>query len=164
MDQLRASQLDACDDASTPLQRRAGLLPSGSAAADATTSVQQTIIPRPAHLSVPKSRPIVLIELFAGLGILSVVASQFGLEPSAFLERDALLLRLLEERHPEAQLASEFSQRKWEQWTFPSDAFIVVFGGPPCTTISTAGKQLGPDDPQSACINSFLEIASFFGA
>ena len=38
------------------------------------------------------------------------------------------------------------------------------FRGPPCTTVSTAGKQLGADDPQSACINGFLEIASFFGA
>ena len=132
--------MDACDDASTPLQRLASLLPSGSAvAALATpstevalgqpcmeggdqhlgvviTSVQQTIIPRPPHLSVPKSRPIVLIELFVGLGILSAVASQFGLEPSAFLERDALLLWLPEERYPKAQLASEISQRKWEQW------------------------------------------------
>ena len=71
-----------------------------------------------------------LIELYAGLGVLSVVASQFGLEPNAFLERDALLLRLFEERHLEARLASESSEQKRKQQTFPSDAFIVVFGAP----------------------------------
>ena len=121
-------------------------------------------IPRAPTANVPQSRPIILIEAFAGLGVLSITASQFGLEPSAFLERDKLLLRVLQERHPEAHFAAEFADGKWKLWKFPDDAFIIIVGGPPCTTVSAAGKQLGAADPRSTCINVFLEIAVFFGA
>ena len=72
-------------------------------------------IPRAPTTNVPQSRPIILIEAFVGLGVLSsITASQFGLEPNAFLERDKLLLRVLQERHPEAQFAAGFSDGKWK--------------------------------------------------
>jgi site-specific DNA-cytosine methylase len=118
------------------------------------------------HLSshCAQSRPIVFIELWAGLGSLSVVASQFGIEPAALLEKDPLLHKLLQARHAQAQTALSFEAGNWKQWSFPSDAFIVVVGGPPCTALSRAGKQLMQHDYQSSYIAATIELALYFGA
>ena len=147
-----------------PPRQPLDLVPSSNAikpsgVAQATRAIQCTQAP-PLH----NCRPIVLIEAFAGLGILSLMASQFGVEPSAFLERNELLRRLLHERHPKAQQAADYSGGEWKLWSFPPDALIVVVGGPPCTTVSSAGKQLGAKDARSACLTGFIEIAAFFQA
>jgi site-specific DNA-cytosine methylase len=110
--------------------------------------------------------PVILIELWAGVGVLSLAFKQHNIPLAAFLEREALLSAFLShpDSHPAALSAGLFEDRKWESWILPKEAILVVAGGPSCTSIAAPGKRLAGQDPSSRHLAHTLEVAAFFKA
>ena len=107
--------------------------------------------------------PVVLIELWAGVGVLSLSFRQQGIPLVAFLERETLFSAFLSHPtlHPAAQGAGLFEDRLWEQWQLPPNAVVIVAGGPSCTSIAAPGKRLAGRDPSSSHLAETLEVAAF---
>ena len=82
-----------------------------------------------------------LIELWAGVALLSSAMAGLGAPLGAFYEANPLLNSLLSLAHPTLLLASQSEKREWKLWDIPKATIAWVFGGPSCTSLSTAGKQ-----------------------
>ena len=105
-----------------------------------------------------------LIELWSGVASLSSVLCAQGASLRAFCESNPLLHQLLSTLHPDAQSASRSEQEEWKAWQIPQAAVVWVLGGPSCTSLSTAGKQLAGKDPTSRYLFDHLVISAALGA
>ena len=105
-----------------------------------------------------------LIELWSGVASLSSSLCSLGASLHAYCESNPLLNLLLSQAHPEALSASESEKEEWRLWDIPKSAVVWVFGGPSCTSLSAAGKQLAGKDPTSRYLFDHLTIAAACGA
>jgi site-specific DNA-cytosine methylase len=90
--------------------------------------------------------------------------SKLGAPLRAFCEADTLLHSLLTLTHPTSLSASQSEKGEWKLWDIPKSSVVWVFGGPSCTSLSTAGKQLAGKDPTSRYLFDHLAMAAAFGA
>jgi len=82
------------------------------------------------------------VELFAGIGGISIAAEWAGFRTVAQVERDPYCQRVLEKHWPGVHRCREIRD-------FPDQdygAVTLVSGGPPCQPASTAGKRGGRED------------------
>jgi site-specific DNA-cytosine methylase len=105
-----------------------------------------------------------LIELWSGVASLSTALCAQGASLHAYCESNPLLNTLLSQAHPGAQSASLSEKGEWKFWSLPKSAVVWVLGGPSCTSLSTAGKQLAGDDPTSRYLFDHIFMAAAFGA
>ena len=52
----------------------------------------------------------------------------------------------------------------WKYWVFHSQGIDWLIGGPSCTSLSSAGKQLSQNDPKSRYLKDHINIAAACGA
>jgi hypothetical protein len=117
------------------------------------------------RLSAPTSlQPVIIIEMWVGIGTLTAAFDLRGYPPSAFCEMDQLLTDVFLARHTNIQFAGKFEDMAWKKWMFPANALIVVVGGPSCVSLSSAGRQQFGQDPSSLHIRHTIEVAAFFQA
>ena len=105
-----------------------------------------------------------LIKLWSGVASLSTALCAQGASLHAYCESNPLLNTLLSRAHPEAQSASQSEKGEWKLWSLPKSAVVWVPGGPSCTSLSTAGKQLAGDDLTSRYLFDHICMAAAFGA
>lgn len=110
-------------------------------------------------------RKLGLVELWAGIATLSACFWLLaGVPLFAFCEADPLLFYFLTTKHPEAQTATLFEKNQWRSWKFNSQGYTILVGGPSCTSLSTAGKQLAGEDPTSRYLFDHLRTAAYVSA
>ena len=106
-----------------------------------------------------------LAELWAGVATLSACFNLLsGVPLHAFCECDDMLFAFLSTKHPTAQTARRFEDNEWLSWQFCPDCYSIFCGGPSCTSLSTAGKQLAGRDPTSRYLFDHLKAAAHFAA
>ena len=106
-----------------------------------------------------------LAELWAGVATLSACFILLsGVPLHAFCECDDMLFAFLSTKHPTAQTARRFEDNEWLSWQFCPDCYSIFCGGPSCTSLSTAGKQLAGRDPTSRYLFDHLKAAAHFAA
>jgi len=155
----------------TPPDSPLTLRPGVGRSADATLSAKeraqlaQFLISQSKHPSALKpEKPVVIIEMWAGIGALSAAFVKHGYPLSAFCESDPLLTRVLRSEYPSAQFAGAFEDYEWKKWTFPAEAIVVLVGGPSCVSLSSAGRQRFGKDRSSDHLRHTIEVAGFFKA
>ena len=116
------------------------------------------------RLKLSSLASLFLIELWAGVASLSTAMSKLGAPLRAFCEADTLLHSLLTLTHPTLLSASQSEKGKWKLWDIPKSSVVWVFGGPSCTSLSTAGKQLAGRDPTSRYLFDHIAMAAACGA
>ena len=92
---------------------------------------------------------LLLVELWAGVASLSTSFADAGHNLFAFCEANPLLHALLSLLHPDSLTALKSELNEWKDWVFPPQGIVWLIGGPSCTSLSSAGKQLAQNDPNS---------------
>ena len=107
---------------------------------------------------------LLLVELWAGVASLSTSFADAGHNLFAFCEANPLLHSLLSLLHPDSLTALKSELNEWKDWVFPPQAIVWLIGGPSCTSLSSAGKQLAQNDPNSRYLKDHINIAAACGA
>ena len=107
---------------------------------------------------------LVLVELWAGVASLSTSFMDAGHSLFAFCEANPLLHSLLSLLHPDSLTALKSEAGEWKDWVMPTTGVTWLIGGPSCTSLSTAGKQLAQNDPNSRYLRDHIAIAATCGA
>ena len=103
---------------------------------------------------------LLLVELWAGVASLSTAFQDAGHTLFAFCEANPLL-----HAFPSDSLTAFKSElNEWKDWAFPPQGVVWLVGGPSCTSVSSAGKQLAQNDPKSRYLKDHLNIAAACGA
>ena len=113
---------------------------------------------KPKRLKPMEIATLCLIELWSGVASLSTALCAQGASLHAYCESNPLLNTLLSQAHPGAQSASLSEKGEWKFWSLPKSAVVWVLGGPSCTSLSTAGKQLAGDDPTSRYLFDHIKV------
>ena len=108
-------------------------------------------LPEPCHeTETEKGQTILVVDLFAGIGGLSLALERAGLKAdhTVFVEMDADCRRLLRRRFPGSDFHSDITTFKFEQFMkaakkLPKITGLVVGGGSPCQGLSRlkAGRE-----------------------
>lgn len=89
------------------------------------------------------------LSLYSGLGGMDLAAASAGIEIVAHCEPDEYCRQRLAIQYPGSkvyELDSDISaERLKDDGLWPID---ILLGGPPCQSVSLAGKRLGPADPR----------------
>ena len=107
---------------------------------------------------------LVLVELWAGVASLSTSFMDAGHSLFAFCEANPLLHSLLSLIHPDSLTSLKSELGEWKDWIMPTDGVVWLIGGPSCNSLSTAGKQLAQNDPNSRYRRDHIAIAAACGA
>lgn len=84
-------------------------------------------------------------SIFTGIGGLDLAIEEvFGAEPRWFCEKDPQARKVLARHWPDVPVFEDVKAVDWAR-VEPVD---IICGGPPCQSVSVAGKRLGPADPR----------------
>jgi DNA (cytosine-5)-methyltransferase 1 len=86
-----------------------------------------------------------VLDLFSGIGGFSLGLERAGMRTAAFCEIDPYCRQVLERHWPGMPIHDDIRKLDGSQYAGTVD---VVCGGYPCQPFSTAGKQLGEEDPR----------------
>jgi DNA (cytosine-5)-methyltransferase 1 len=91
------------------------------------------------------------IELFAGIGGISLAAEWAGIETVAFCERDTFCQKVLNKHWPDVPIFDDvctLNRKMLEEKGViePGGTIDIISGGFPCQPFSVAGKRKGKDD------------------
>jgi DNA (cytosine-5)-methyltransferase 1 len=104
-----------------------------------------------------------LIDLFAGIGGLSLSATWAGFEPAAFVETNPFCQRTLGENFPGVPVLGDITTIGADQiyaaTQLQAGAIKAICGGPPCQPYSQAGKKGGNADHR-ALFPHFLKLVA----
>ena len=82
----------------------------------------------------------------------------------AFCEASPLLHAHLSLPHHDSLTALKSEFNEWKDWVFPPQGIVWLIGGPSCTSLSSAGRQLAYNDPKSRYLKDHINIAAACGA
>lgn len=108
-------------------------------------------------------RPVA-IDLFAGVGGLSLGLTQAGFEVGLAVERDALAGRYAQFNHPDAEvrygpIEGDVANLLTSETCTRFGGIDLVAGGPPCQGFSEAGLR-AKDDPRNSGVGLFVEVVA----
>lgn len=89
-----------------------------------------------------------VLDLFAGIGGLSLGLERAGFSSAAFCEIDPFAQKVLAKNFPGVQCYDDVTTLTADRLISDGVTFDVIAGGYPCQPFSNAGKQLGQSDPR----------------
>lgn len=95
-----------------------------------------------------------VVDLFAGAGGFSEGFRMAGIPPIEAIELNPVAAHCYNTNHG----TGVCDARSIEGWLPRYDRPDVIIGGPPCQSFSTAGKQLGLDDPRGSLLFEFVRV------
>lgn len=101
-----------------------------------------------------------VIDLFAGVGGLSLGFSEEGFEVVYANEYDKSIAKSFKLNHPKAEVDDRDITEIDIENTFSKykDKITVVMGGPPCQGFSQKGKRIGLRDPRNFMFQKFVDV------
>jgi len=84
------------------------------------------------------------LDLFSGIGGFALAARWLGMETVGFCEIDPWARKVLNKNFPNVPIHKDVKTLKGNEY----GAIDIITGGYPCQPFSTAGKNLGSDDPR----------------
>ena len=127
----------------------------GAAGLAAAAMLEQLPIPPPTP--GPSGRLRVL-DLFAGIGGMSLGLERAGFETSAFCERDGYACRILRKHWPRTPIFEDVRTLTHKRLKDHGIGVEVITGGFPCQDVSTAGKGAGLDGERSGLWREFARL------
>ena len=89
-----------------------------------------------------------VLDLFAGIGGLSLGLDRAGFTTTAFCEIDPYAQQVLKKHWPETPIYEDIRELSPAQLALDGITFDVIAGGYPCQPFSNAGLQQGENDPR----------------
>jgi DNA (cytosine-5)-methyltransferase 1 len=101
---------------------------------------------------------MLVVDLFSGVGGLSLGFTQAGFEVVFANEYDKNIAQAYQKNHPKAQVDSRDIRNIDFDTTFKEykNKIAVVIGGPPCQGFSQKGKRIGVDDDRNFMFQQFV--------
>lgn len=96
-----------------------------------------------------------VLDLFSGIGGISLGLERAGMETIAFCEIDEKCGEVLKKHWPEVELLKNIKDLKWNPNYIEID---VICGGYPCTGHSVAGKKKGFEDESSGLWKEYKRV------
>ncbi|MED3610168.1 DNA cytosine methyltransferase, partial [Bacillus thuringiensis] len=90
-----------------------------------------------------------MLDLFSGIGGISLAADWAGIETAAFCEIEPFNQKVLNKHWPTVPIFSDIrtlTKKSLEESGVDVGAISIVAGGFPCQPYSVAGKQKGKED------------------
>ncbi|VVZ29765.1 Modification methylase HpaII [Escherichia coli] len=103
-------------------------------------------------------KPIRVLSLFNGMSVGYMALKDAGIPVEKYYSSEIDKYAIAESQANFPDITQLGDVTKWREWDIEWDKIDLLIGGSPCQGLSTAGKQLGLQDPRSMLFYTMMDI------